>query len=349
MKQTAIINQRLLNQQIAATSVKTPHELVSWLGPMQSQDFGMAKWAIGLRLPGLRDVDVEDAFNKGAILRTHMMRPTWHFVTPEDIGWIQKLTAHRVHAASASMYRKTGMNSKMFARCNDLLAKILQGNNYLTRDEIKTELQKIKLKPDNLQMVYLLMNAELECLICSGPRKGRQFTYALLEERAPVTGPRDREEALAKFTERYFASRGPATLQDFAWWSGFTIKEAREGVAMLSGDFAEETVDGKAYIFQPGKAILPARAQTTFLLPDFDEYGISYKDRSVMSGSKTAALDKRGGNVIFNHVVVVDGMIAGTWQRMKNNAVEVMPFSPLSKAKQQALRAAVKKYEAFIK
>lgn len=317
------------------------------MGPMQAQDFGMAKWAIGLRVPGVSDADAENAFNAGSILRTHMMRPTWHFVTPADIRWIQQLTAHRVHAASASMYRKIGMNEKIVKRCNELLEKILRDNNYLTRDEIKAALEKIKIKADGLQMVYLLMHAELECLICSGPRKGKQFTYALLDERAPEAKTLDREEALAKFTRLYFTTRGPATLQDFVWWSGLTVKEAKEGIELLGKNFEQAVICGSTYIFVPGKAGLPAKAQTTFLLPDYDEYGISYKDRSAIFNTKDAVAEKRGGNIVFNHMIVVDGITAGTWQRTKNK-VEIRPFTPLSKARQQALNNAVKKYEAFI-
>jgi hypothetical protein len=96
-----IVKSRLINQQIAETKFISAQEIVAWMVAMQAQEYAMAKWAIGLRLPGLKDADVEKAFNDGAILRTHLMRPTWHFVTPSDIRWMLALTAPRVNAANA--------------------------------------------------------------------------------------------------------------------------------------------------------------------------------------------------------------------------------------------------------
>src|SRR3954466_11420365 len=110
---------RLINQKIATTRFKKPVEIGRWLGAMQAQEYAMAKWAIGLRLPGLKDEDIEKAFNEGAILRTHLLRPTWHFVIPEDIRWILALTAPRIRAASASYYAKFGLDTKTFKRSND--------------------------------------------------------------------------------------------------------------------------------------------------------------------------------------------------------------------------------------
>lgn len=342
-----VIRLRLANQQITATACKTPQQLVGHMVAMQAQEFAMAKWAIGLRLPDVRMADVDNAFNNGDILRTHMMRPTWHFVAPADIKWMQQLTAHRVHAASASMYRKTGLDTKMFRRCNDLLVKKLQGGNFLTRDEIKAALQKSRIDTDGFRLVYLLMQAELECIICSGPRKGKQFTYALLDERAPQAITLDKTTALAELTRRYFSTRGPATVHDFVWWSGLTVKEAREGVALLDKELEAITAGDKEYIWLPAKAGLPAGAQATFLMPDYDEYGISYKDRSAIFNNEYTA-EKRGGNIIFNHVIIVDGIVAGTWQPLKDKA-DAAPFAPLGPAKQRALDRALKRYADFIK
>lgn len=132
MKTAEIINYRLINQQIAETKFKKPHEITGWLAAMQAQDFAMAKWAIGLRLAELNDDDVENAFNNGTILRTHLLRPTWHFVTPADIRWMLALTAPRVNAVNAYYYRKLELDIKVFKRSNDKLAKTLQGGKHLT-------------------------------------------------------------------------------------------------------------------------------------------------------------------------------------------------------------------------
>ena len=220
MTNAEIIRYRLTNQQIANTNFKTPQQIVEWMIAMQAQEYAMAKWAIGLRLPGSVEDDIEKAFTKGEILRTHLMRPTWHFVAPADIRWLLALTAPRVHAVNAFMYRQSELDTKLFKRSNDTIEKALSGGKQLTREQLKAALERKKIKADGFRLAYLLMKAELDGIICSGARQGNQFTYALLEERVAPAKPVQRKEALAAFTQRYFASRGPATIKDFATWSG---------------------------------------------------------------------------------------------------------------------------------
>ncbi|MBC7923321.1 MAG: AlkZ family DNA glycosylase [Ferruginibacter sp.] len=346
-----ITNCRLVNQQIAETKFKAPPEIVTWLGALQAQEYAMAKWAIGLRLPGSKEADVETAFNNGAILRTHLLRPTWHFVTPADIRWLLALTAPRVHAVNAYWYRKFELDSSVFKRSADTLAKTLRGGKQLTRTALKSALEAEKIFAAGLRLGYLLMRAELDGLICSGPRQGKQFTYALLDESVPVTKPFDREEALAELTRRYFASRGPATLADFAYWSGLTVKEAKAGVATLPPHFVREVVDGQDYVFVPTASGNHGEFQTAFLLPDYDEYGMSYKNRSALFDSEANTLGSPGGNTAYDRVIIIDGVIAGTWRRtIKNNAVavETTSFASLSKTKQRAVANAVKQYRSFV-
>ncbi len=355
MTTSDIIRYRLINQQIARTKFKKPEEIVTWLVAMQAQEYAMAKWAIGLRLPGLKDADIEKAFNDGAILRTHLMRPTWHFVTPTDIRWMLALTAPRVHAASAFMQRKLELDSKIFKRSNDALGKALEGGRHLTRGALKSALEKVKVNTDDTRLSHLMMHAELEGIVCSGPRQGNQFTYALLDERAPMitAGTFNRQEALAEFATRYFASRGPATAGDFANWSGLTMKDAKKGVEMLSPDFVREAIDGKEYVFvrTTSKSNPANNHQVTFLMPDYDEYGMSYKDRSAIFNAKNLIAPIRGNSPVFNRMIIVDGKIEGTWRRtIKGDtvAVEIFPFTSLSKAKHRAVMNAVKRYHSFM-
>src|SRR5262245_3104343 len=189
-----LIRYRLVNQQIADTKFETPQQIVEWMVAMQAQEYAMAKWAIGLRLPGSIDNDIEKAFANGEILRTHVMRPTWHFVAPADIRWLLTLTAPRVHAASAFMYRKLELDNKLFKRSNDSIIKILSVEKQLTRDQLRTALKKRKIIADGFRLAYLIMNAEQNAIICSGPKQGKQFTYALLEKRAAPASPFDRKD-----------------------------------------------------------------------------------------------------------------------------------------------------------
>ncbi|GEP97982.1 winged helix DNA-binding domain-containing protein [Chitinophaga cymbidii] len=339
MKPGDILLHRLYHQQIAATAFTKPEQIVSWLTAMQSQEYAQAKWAIGLRVPGLRDADVEQAFNEGKILRTHVMRPTWHFVCPEDIRWLLQLTAPRIHQLSAYYYRQADLDAGIFHKAHKIIAKTLEGHQYATRTVLQEALRKGKIIASGVRLAYIMIYAELEGLVCSGPREGKQFTYALLEERAPAVKPLAREDALAAFVNRYFTSRGPATVQDFAYWSGLTVKDAQDGAAQLPSTFIRKMIDGREYIYLP---ISPDKKlkNATFIMPDYDEYGMSYKDRE-------ALMPPEHVNGVFDHCMVVDGRIAGSWKKAPKNGITTIPFIALSDAKRKALEKAVKRYTAF--
>jgi hypothetical protein len=275
MTRLDIAHQRLVNQHIATDPFEKPDDVVNWLVAVQSQDYFGAKWALGLRLrQDAHDADVDRAFNEGSILRTHMLRPTWHFVTPADIRWLLALTAPRVHAANATMYRRLELDNATLKRSRRALTKALQGGQHLTRDELRRALEKSGVAADNGQrLAYIVMHAELDGLICSGPRRGKQFTYALLEERVPPTRSLGREEALTELTRRYFASRGPATAQDFAKWSGLTVADAKHGLEAIKGQLQHEKLNGEDYWFTSSVSTAGLASPTAHLLSFYDEYG----------------------------------------------------------------------------
>lgn len=346
-----LISYRLFNQHITAPHVNTPQEIVSRLGAMQAQDFAMAKWAIGLRLHGkVNEKDLQEAFDKGDILRTHIMRPTWHFVAPQDIRCLLSLCGPRVIQANASMAKKIGLNRKIFTKAIDILIKSLEGNNFLTRDELRVELERKMKVGDGQRLAYIMMQAEQEAIIVSGPRKGKQFTYALLDERAPKTKSISRDEALARLTERYFASRAPATEYDFAAWSGLTLADVRKGITELPKDFCRITVDDTEYIYQPKEVARRDTHLMTFLMPDFDEYGIAYKDKSALQ-SATPVSFWRNNVTQSGHWLIVDGLIQGTWDKdtVRNTTrVTTTVFSDMTKTQLRKITRAVKNYEEYI-
>src|SRR4030095_1052495 len=298
MNLSELINRRLINQQIAATRFKKPQDVVAWMGAVQAQDFGMAKWAIGLRIPGLKDADVEKAFNEGKILRTHVLRPTWHFVMPGDIRWMLSLTAPHIFRLLAYNDRRAGLSKKIFTKANDVLAIKLQGGNHLTRDELRAALQKERIVVNDLGFTHIMIHAELDGIVCSGPRKGKQFTYALLDERAPKTKALNHEESWAALTKRYFTSRGPGELQDFAWWSGLSMASVRKGIEMVIRDFKKEIIDGKEYFFK-SSSIKEAPGQTVYLLPNYDEYTVAYKDRAILFDKNHSPVGTTRGTAIL--------------------------------------------------
>jgi hypothetical protein len=347
-----IAQQRLLNQRLASPAFEQPVDVVQWLGAVQSQDYAAAKWALGLRMHGAMDDAIEQAFAAGAILRTHVMRPTWHFVAPADIRWMLALTAPRVHAASAYQYRSLELDDAIFAHSNDTLAKALQGGRQLTRSELTSALKQAGIAADNLlRFTYLIMRAELDGVICSGARQGKQFTYALLEERAPQAKVFDRDEALAELSRRYFTSHGPATLQDFVWWSGLTTTDARNGLEMIKSQLLRETIDNQTYWFSSSMPPAQDCSQAAYLLPNYDEYIVGYTDRSAaVDAARTKHLDPRG-NVLFSHIIVIDGRVVGTWKRTFNkDAVTLTPnlLTPLNEAETRAFAAAIDRYGAFL-
>jgi hypothetical protein len=235
-------------------------------------------------------------------------------------------------------------------KTNDVLAKELGGRKQLTRDEVRTVLQRAKIDTSGLRFIHLLEHAELDRVICSGPRKENQFTYALFDERASA-GSMGRDEALAELAKRFFTSRGPATIYDFAWWSGLSVADSKKGIEMVKKNFRKESIDGKEYFFRVPSSFKNEVAQTALLLPNYDEYVVSYKDRTEAIGKKHLAVISKERNAVFTNSILVNGKIAGTWQRViKNNSVTVTtrPFSTLSKAKQELVTRAANRYSKFL-
>jgi winged helix DNA-binding protein len=346
-----IARQRLHNQLITRSTFEKPEDVVQWLGAVQAQDYAAAKWAVGLRLPGTTDDAIDQAFAGGAILRTHVMRPTWHFVSPADIRWLLALTAPRVHAVNASWYRKLELDDAIIMSSNAVLAKALQGGKQLTRPELVSVLQQAGIATDDLQrFTYIMMRAELDGIVCSGARRGKQFTYALLDERAPQARTFDRVEALAEFVRRYFTSHGPATLQDFVWWSGLTVADARAGLEMVASQLMHEVVEGQTYWFSTSTPLAYELSQSIYLLPNFDEYTVGYTDRSaVFDVSDLTKFDARGN--VLNPTIVLDGRVVGTWKRtIKKDTVMVTPslFAPLNEVETRSFIESANRYGAFL-
>lgn len=346
-----IAQQRLINQHIGVAPFETPHEVVKWLVAVQAQDYFGAKWALGLRLQDTHDADIERAFNEGAILRTHVLRPTWHFITPADIRWLLALTAPRVHAVNDTMYRKLELDTALFKRSHAALKKALRGGQQLTREELRGALEKAGIAADNGQrLAYIVMQAELEGLICSGARRGKQFTYALLEERVPPVRTLTRDEALVELTRRYFVSHGPATVQDLAKWSGLTITDATRGLEVVKDQLQHEVIDDEDYWFSPPTSSATLVSPTAYLLSVYDEYITGYKDRSMIGEPEIIAKLFTMGNA-FTYIIVVDGQIVGTWRRtLQKDAVviETNLFTALTKSQNRAVAAAAQRYGEFL-
>lgn len=340
----AIVRRRLGAQRLAADPLDAPGQVVDWLGAMQAQEFAEAKWSIAQRLQGATDADVEAAFADGAILRTHLLRPTWHFVTPGDIRWLLRLTRPRVHAANRYSYKKFELDGALLLRSIEVLAEALADGVASTRPELAEALSHAGIEADGLRLGYILMHAELEELMCSGPRRGKQHTYALLDQRAPVTGDLSPADPLAELALRYFRSRGPATAEDFAYWSGLTLTDARAGAVSVSPNLQHETdTEGGDWLFAPDTPT-PGVASGAFLLPMYDEMVMAYKGVKV----HLAKAPPREG--LLHRPIVIDGRTVGSWKRTLTKRalkIEASVFQDLSVPEIAALEAAAKRFGAF--
>jgi len=346
MKRADVVQQRVCNQRLVFSPFRRPVEVVHWLGAVQAQDFHGAKWALALRMVEATNETIEEAFNGGAILRTHVMRPTWHFVAPEDIRWLLELTAPRVNMRCGPNYRKYELDAATFKRSNKILTKTLQGGKHRTRAELKAALNRSGIAADDVvRLAHILLRAELDGVVCSGPRSGKQFTYALLEERVPPAKRLTRDEALAKLTHSYFRSHGPATLNDFIWWSGLTAADARKGIALATNDLDDVTMNGNVYWIARSSRTnhrlnLSALQPAAHFLPAFDEYNVAYKNREPLANV-----------ALLSPTVMVDGEIVGNWKptTSKNSVtLNVTTTRPLKRAEKNALARAADRYAAYL-
>lgn len=344
---------RLRNQRLIGPGFETPAEVAGWLGAVQAQDYNGAKWAVAQRMTTATDADLDAALDRGDILRTHILRPTWHLVALDDVRWIQALTAPRVHQLNGSMYRNLELDSETLAHTSSLMTSMLAGGNHLTRKEIGTRLAGNGIGATGQRLAYIVMYAELEALICSGPRQGKQQTYALVDERSPKGRALDRDEALARLAERFFRGHGPATAYDFAWWSGLTIADVKRGVAMASG-LESADYDGATWWAEPDWPEVDVEVDATrvHLLPNYDEYFSRDNRRSPYPGA-----DAMGGRAEaaalagYAHHVVIDGEWRGGWRRTigtRSATVELDPTAAYTAKERAALDQATAAYGQFL-
>lgn len=345
-----IAKYRLANQQIAATKLKTANDIVCWMGAMQAQDFAMAKLAIGVRLPNSTEKTIDSAFNNGEILRTHLLRPTWHFVSADDIYWLLELTAPQVKTKLRSSNNRLNLSEKIFTKSNSIIEKAFESQKELTREELKTKLEEASILINENRLSHLLINAELDGIICSGSVTGNKQSYVILSDRIPKKKIFTRDEALAELAKKYFTSRSPATLKDFTWWSGLSTTSARQALDSVKSSFVSEKINSEIYWFVD-PVDLPTKEKITInLLPAFDEYIISYQDRTAVLPpehlQKTVT-----ANGIFWPVILLNGQVIGKWKRMIKKdkvLIEIELFQPQHKATRDQIEKTANEIGGFL-
>jgi DNA glycosylase AlkZ-like len=340
---------RLHNQCVTRTRHRRPADVVSWLGAVQAQEFGPAKWALGLRLPETAtEAAIDRAFDAGRILRTHVMRPTWHFVAAADIRWMLELTKPHVHRVVSHYCGKLGLDPALRTRAAAIFERALEEQT-LTRTELSAHLERGGIAAKGVPLAMLTIHAELEGVICSGARRGKELTYAQLAARASHASTLTRDEALATLTKRYFRSHGPATIRDFVWWSGLKTVDAKRGLEINRAQSV--VIEGTTYWTvgdEPGQTFSQA---TAHLLPVYDEYLVSYRDRQAVPHGPTVVPSQSGGGVRFQHALVIAGQVAGTWRMTRSPervSIDVTPMKKLTRVDRTELGLTAERYGRFL-
>lgn len=323
-----ISNIRLLNQHLLNPLFSSPKELVSWMGAMQAQNYPMVKWAVGMRLKSAKNQTVEEALRKGEILRTHVMRPTWHLVAAEDIRWMLKLSAQRIISANDSYAKGYDLeiSEDLYMKSYHLLEKILCGQKSLTRQEIADHFNRSGIQVDTRRMTRFMSRAEQVGIVCSGEDKGGKCTYALLEERVAPVPEITKDEALARLARSYFRSHAPAVLQDFIWWSGLPITEARQAIYLIESELTAEQWNGQTWYVHKDCHMRGKVTGCLHLLPSYDEYLLGYKDR-------TDVLPKEHypkaftNNGLFYPVLLHEGQVIGNWNKSARKGGKLIEHS----------------------
>ncbi len=343
---------RLRHQLLTGAPAPDAPAVVRQLGAVQSQDYPGATWALALRLgKGVTRRTIDDAFDRGEILRTHLMRPTWHFVSPADIRWILQLTGPRVIASCRAARLTIGLDPKSVARGLTALQRALEGGRSLTRDDVRKVLARARVPcPSTMRFAHLLMVAENDGLVCSGPRAGNEQTYALLDERVPPDRlTRTREDAVRELVCRYYSTHGPATTHDFVVWSGLTQGDARTALASMPDQFDSAELDGVRWWF-PRARPAAGRGTVAHMLPNYDEYYIGFKHRAPL----LTRLHGAGGSLtlhqMLQHHIVVNGQVVGHWRRSTTARGTTLSLSakvPLTPAERAAVEREVPRLERF--
>ena len=339
MTRQEVLQRRLEIQRLRGKRLLSAADVVRLLGCVQSQEYAHALWSLGMRTSGLTAAEVQAEFDRGNFLRTHILRPTWHFVAAEDIRWILEVTAPRVQKLNQTIYRKEGLDLATLDRGLAMIVEELKGRRHRTRPELGQALGD-----QRLRLGYMVMNAELQGVICSGPMRGRQQTYALLDERVPRSA--DLSGDAAELARRFFGGHGPASIPDLARWSSLTIGQSRDAVDAVKDRLDCVTVEGIELWFDPD-APRVGQSSDALLLPLYDELTLSYP---LINFPPAAGHPHTPGDDLFvGHVIIAEKNV-GSWRRTVQGRKMIMEIALAPEALERSrplVAAAANKLASF--
>jgi hypothetical protein len=327
-----------------------PKQVVGWHGAMQAQEYVEALWSVGQRATQSTAKDVERAVADGSIVRTHALRPTWHFLARDDARWIVALTGPRVQRQLAARYRDLGLDPPTLARSQRAILKALEGGTHLTRKQLAVELVRARIDIAGQRLPHMLMHAELDLAICSGARVGRDHTYAVFDDRVPDAKRMGDADAARALVERYLRSHGPSSVHDLRWWSGLRMAEVRSAIDDLDPMIEAITIGNHELWRMPGSPPGSPAAVVT-LLETFDEYVVGYT-RTRFLGDPRADVARAawGGRDPYRGPVLRSGRIVGRWRRRMTPAsigMEVRTYGSLGDSALRRLRTEVRRFGRF--
>ncbi len=340
MTNAEVARWRLTGQRIVGPKFADPAAAVRHLGAVQAQAYGQSLWAIGLRTKGATVARIEQAIADREIVRPWPMRGTIHFVPAGDAKWMLRLSASRMLARARRRHEQLGLDEAIFEHSNQVMYDALHGGRRLLRSSVMTLLEESGISTTEQRGYHILWYAAQTGLICMGPMHGKEQTFVLLDEWVPGSRELSRGDSLAELARRYFTGHGPATVQDFAWWAGLTVTDARAGLEVAKTSLVSEQWNGRQHWMTAGSAVPLADVRdVVYLLPAFDEYLLGYQDRSLMLPADDASKIIPGSNGVFLPIIVVDGQVVGTWKRELNKASAEIRLSPFGHSGEWEARA----------
>lgn len=346
----ARLRMRVQRLALGSARFRKAERVVGWLGAVQSQEYALARWSVGMRMAESSESVVEASVAGGEILRTHILRPTWHFVLPRDIHWMMRLTAPRWAPVVTRRQTQLGIGPAVNRRALDAITAALAGGKQLTRPELGAAITAAGVAVDGQRLTFIVMAAETSLLVASGAHRGSIPTYQLLTPTAAAHF--DRDAALADLALRYFTSHGPATVADFTWWSTLTVADARRGIAANEGRLEKLTVDGTDYWWAGDSTAAGTddRSPTVHLLQGFDEYVVGYRSPRTPINLRSLGPHTALNTPSWLNGVLLDGQLIGWWRgaRVAGAGIETSLILELSRRQQRALDDAIARYLGFV-
>lgn len=325
---------RLLNHQLISPQYSSPHDIVKWMGAMQAQEYRMFRWALGLRMKKPSMEAVKDDFDNGRIIRAHLFRTTWQIVAAEDYRWMLELCRkNNIRAVKGFLaYHGVSLTETEYERGNEMILSILQDKEEVTAQEIYSCFRESGMDISRHTASIYIRRAEFDGIVCNGSLSLKENTYTLTDKKITKASLPSREEAVTMLARIYFRSHGPATLNDFVWWSGLQRKEAKSGIEAIRSEFRTFCHGGEEFYLHQSSRTKGYRSSKVHLLPSYDEYLIGYKSRHIALAPefRHRAHDNKG---TFWPVVLKDGNVIGNWNITTGKKIDYELFgndSPVS-------------------